>query len=150
MATLKKVSAPTAVRGLVDLDTSFVRDLEGMYVPWSGDVVPSPEIVVLNDQLARELGIDPGRLRTAEGAAVLSGSVPPADTTTVAMAYSGHQFGNWAGQLGDGRAIVLGELTAPGDTRYELQLKGAGPTPYSRREDGRAVLRSSIREFLCS
>ncbi len=64
--------------------------------------------------------------------------------------YGGHQFGNWAGQLGDGRAIVLGELMTPGGGRFELQLKGAGRTPYSRRADGRAVLRSSIREFLCS
>ncbi|KAG0741634.1 hypothetical protein G6F24_016668 [Rhizopus arrhizus] len=64
--------------------------------------------------------------------------------------YGGHQFGHWAGQLGDGRAISLGELVAPDGRHWELQLKGAGPTPYSRGADGRAVLRSSIREFLCS
>src|SRR5690606_39927366 len=70
--------------------------------------------------------------------------------TPYAAAYGGHQFGTWAGQLGDGRAISLGEAVAPDGTVQELQLKGAGPTPYSRRADGRAVLRSSVREFLCS
>ena len=67
-----------------------------------------------------------------------------------AARYGGHQFGHWAGQLGDGRAITLGELRAADGTRQELQLKGAGRTPYSRTADGRAVLRSSLREFLCS
>src|SRR5690606_3381217 len=70
--------------------------------------------------------------------------------TPYAAAYGGHQFGTWAGQLGDGRAITLGEAIAPDGQRLELQLKGAGPTPYRRRADGRAVLRSSVREFLCS
>ena len=70
--------------------------------------------------------------------------------TAYAACYGGHQFGSWAGQLGDGRAISLGEVIGPGEARLELQLKGAGPTPYSRRADGRAVLRSSVREFLCS
>ena len=78
------------------------------------------------------------------GNALLEGMQPHASN------YGGHQFGNWAGQLGDGRAITLGEAVAPDGRHWELQLKGAGPTPYSRRADGRAVLRSSIREFLCS
>ncbi|MQK55075.1 hypothetical protein EIZ79_24125, partial [Escherichia coli] len=68
----------------------------------------------------------------------------------VSACYGGHQFGNWAGQLGDGRAITLGELATSRGEHWELQLKGAGPTPYSRRADGRAVMRSSVREFLCS
>jgi uncharacterized protein YdiU (UPF0061 family) len=67
-----------------------------------------------------------------------------------AARYGGHQFGSWAGQLGDGRAISLGEVEATDGSSWEIQLKGAGPTPYSRRADGRAVLRSSLREFLCS
>ncbi|GAA1880177.1 Uncharacterized conserved protein YdiU, UPF0061 family [Williamsia serinedens] len=150
MATLVKVSAPTALRGLVDLDTSFVRDLEGMYVPWSGDVVPDPEIVVLNEPLARELGLDPERLRSADGAALLAGSAPPADTTTVAMAYSGHQFGNFSPLLGDGRALLLGELVAPDGTRRDLHLKGSGRTPFARGGDGKAVLGPMLREYLVS
>jgi uncharacterized protein YdiU (UPF0061 family) len=76
--------------------------------------------------------------------AVLPGTQP------YAARYAGHQFGNWAGQLGDGRAITLAELIAADGTRQELQLKGAGRTPYSRTADGRAVLRSSLREFACS
>lgn len=142
------MTAPTAIRGLVDLDTSFVRDLEGMYVPWSGDVAPQPEIVVLNEGLARELGLDPDRLRSADGAALLSGSAPPADTTTVAMAYSGHQFGNFSPLLGDGRALLLGEIVAADGTRRDLHLKGSGRTPFARGGDGKAVLGPMLREYL--
>ena len=80
---------------------------------------------------------------------VMSGNDVFDGMNTYAHCYGGHQFGNWAGQLGDGRAIALGEIEH-NDKFWELQLKGAGPTPYSRRGDGRAVLRSSIREFLCS
>src|SRR5690606_28808773 len=81
--------------------------------------------------------------------ALFTGNRVPEDAQPLAAVYSGHQFGVWAGQLGDGRAILLGDLDGP-DCRMELQLKGAGKTPYSRMGDGRAVLRSSIREFLCS
>ncbi|MFD0925226.1 protein adenylyltransferase SelO [Williamsia deligens] len=142
------MSAPAAIRGLVDLDTSFVRDLDGMYVPWSGDVVPDPQIVVLNEELARQLGLDPDRLRSADGAAVLAGSVPPADTTTVAMAYSGHQFGNFSPLLGDGRALLLGELVDADGVRRDLHLKGSGRTPFARGGDGKAVLGPMLREYL--
>ena len=80
----------------------------------------------------------------------LAGNLVTSTMKPFAARYGGHQFGNWAGQLGDGRAIALGEVAAVDDSRWEIQLKGAGPTPYSRRGDGRAVLRSSLREFLCS
>jgi len=96
--------------------------------------------------LARELGLDPSWLASPELLEAVSGNRPLAGTQPLASVYSGHQFGQWAGQLGDGRAILLGE-TADG---MEVQLKGSGLTPYSRMGDGRAVLRSSIREFLCS
>ncbi len=82
--------------------------------------------------------------RCVGGQRVLPGSDP------LAAVYAGHQFGVWAGRLGDGRALLLGEAIGPDDRHWELQLKGAGKTPYSRMGDGRAVLRSSIREFLCS
>jgi uncharacterized protein YdiU (UPF0061 family) len=106
--------------------------------------------VAFSKEVADLLGLDEATLRSPESVQVLSGNALWPGMVPYAANYGGHQFGNWAGQLGDGRAIVLGELLAPEGKRYELQLKGAGRTPYSRRADGRAVLRSSIREFLCS
>lgn len=91
-----------------------------------------------------------GRVETDEFAQVFTGNLVTNDMDPYAMNYGGHQFGNWAGQLGDGRAIALGEVAGTDGTFRTLQLKGAGPTPYSRMGDGRAVLRSSVREFLCS
>lgn len=112
--------------------------------------VPAPRLVAFSREVMELLGLDEATLRAPETVQVLAGNTLWPGMVPYAANYGGHQFGNWAGQLGDGRAIVLGELQAPGGTRYELQLKGAGPTPYSRRADGRAVLRSSIREFVCS
>ena len=89
-------------------------------------------------------------VRAPEFAEVFGGNALYAGMEPYAACYGGHQFGNWAGQLGDGRAITLGEVVNASGERWELQLKGAGPTPYSRTADGRAVLRSSMREFLCS
>ena len=103
----------------------------------------SPEVVDL-------LGLDPAVAETDDFAAVFGGSRVPTGADPFAMVYGGHQFGNWAGQLGDGRAIALGEVVDRDGHHQTLQLKGAGPTPYSRTADGRAVLRSSVREFLCS
>lgn len=108
--------------------------------------VPNPELLAWSEELAQELGIsNPGE----EDIAILAGNKITGSMYPYAANYAGHQFGNWAGQLGDGRAITLGEWNANGST-YELQLKGAGLTPYSRRADGRAVLRSSVREYLIS
>jgi uncharacterized protein YdiU (UPF0061 family) len=110
--------------------------------------VPAPHWVARSDPLAAELGVG-AWLRSDDALAVLSGNATPAGTTPLASVYSGHQFGVWAGQLGDGRALLLGEMHSPAGP-MEIQLKGSGLTPYSRMGDGRAVLRSSIREFLCS
>jgi uncharacterized protein YdiU (UPF0061 family) len=110
--------------------------------------LPAPHWVARSDRLAAELGLG-GWLASNEALAVLSGNAPPAGSTPLASVYSGHQFGVWAGQLGDGRALLLGEIHSPAGP-MEIQLKGSGLTPYSRMGDGRAVLRSSIREFLCS
>ncbi|HEX8823293.1 MAG TPA: YdiU family protein [Archangium sp.] len=112
--------------------------------------VSAPRLVAYAQEVVDLLGLDEQTLRSAEFVQVLGGNALWPGMVPYAANYGGHQFGNWAGQLGDGRAIVLGELLAPNGTRYELQLKGAGRTPSSRRADGRAVLRSSIREFLCS
>jgi uncharacterized protein YdiU (UPF0061 family) len=110
-----------------------------------------PVMVSSNKLLAEELGIDPAELATSEMLEIMGGNFMTANIKPIALVYSGHQFGVWAGQLGDGRAMTLGELPA-GDSSaiWDIQLKGAGPTPYSRFADGRAVLRSSIREYLCS
>jgi uncharacterized protein YdiU (UPF0061 family) len=105
--------------------------------------VSNPTLLAFSPEVAQLLGVTEGELRAL--LPVLAGNAPPPGVEPFAANYGGHQFGHWAGQLGDGRAIGLGELSG-----LELQLKGAGPTPYSRRGDGRAVLRSSIREFLCS
>ncbi len=111
--------------------------------------LPWPHLVSLNRGLAAELGLEVSLLASHEAIEAFSGNRPISGTRPLASVYSGHQFGVWAGQLGDGRALLLGEAeTALGP--QEFQLKGSGLTPYSRMGDGRAVLRSSIREYLCS
>ena len=109
----------------------------------------NPSVVHASEEVATLIGLNPKDLDSEEFVNVFSGKTVLAGTKPYAMSYAGHQFGNWAGQLGDGRAIVLTEIDV-NNTNYTLQLKGAGMTPYSRRADGLAVLRSSIREHLCS
>ena len=112
--------------------------------------VAAPVTLAWSSEVAELLGLDPATCRSADFAEVFAGNRVPAGADPFAACYGGHQFGNWAGQLGDGRAIALGEVIDIHGQHQILQLKGAGPTPYSRGADGRAVLRSSIREFLCS
>ncbi|MBI2307966.1 MAG: YdiU family protein [Rhodocyclales bacterium] len=114
--------------------------------------VAAPTLLGWSDDLAQTLGLAPpdAGADAREVAALLAGNRLLPGMKPIAACYGGHQFGQWAGQLGDGRAIVLGDLVAPDGGRWEIQLKGAGLTPYSRRADGRAVLRSSLREFVCS
>jgi serine/tyrosine/threonine adenylyltransferase len=109
--------------------------------------VRKPVLLAWSDDLARELGI---RKPDEADVNILAGNVVTSSMHPYAACYAGHQFGQWAGQLGDGRAITLGEWEGPDGKVWELQLKGAGITPYSRRADGRAVLRSSAREYLMS
>ncbi|WP_114782791.1 protein adenylyltransferase SelO [Botryobacter ruber] len=109
--------------------------------------VKDPKLVAWSEELAEELGIEKPDEHDVK---ILGGNLVTPTMYPYAACYAGHQFGNWAGQLGDGRAITLGEWEAPDGNSWELQLKGAGPTPYSRRADGRAVLRSSVREYLMS
>jgi serine/tyrosine/threonine adenylyltransferase len=111
--------------------------------------LPQPYLVGANRALASRLGLPDALFSTSGGVEAWTGNLPFAGADPVATVYSGHQFGVWAGQLGDGRALLLGEVETPAGPR-EIQLKGSGRTPYSRMGDGRAVLRSSIREFLCS
>ncbi len=110
----------------------------------------SPMTLAVADEMLDTLGLDRADARSERFARVFSGNELLEGMDPYAMSYGGHQFGNWAGQLGDGRAIALGEVETPSGQRLTLQLKGAGPTPYSRSADGLAVLRSSLREFLCS
>jgi len=127
------------------------RQVEGAL--WSAvlpEPVAAPQILAVSDGVAARLGLSATDLAEPWFAQVFAGNALLDGMRPIATNYGGHQFGHWAGQLGDGRAISLGEtLNAEGE-RWELQLKGAGPTPYSRRADGRAVLRSSLREFVCS
>ncbi|MDA1075780.1 MAG: protein adenylyltransferase SelO family protein, partial [Proteobacteria bacterium] len=111
--------------------------------------VSAPELVAYAKEVAEAVGLDEQACRSADFVNTFTGNQLLAGMDPHATCYGGHQFGNWAGQLGDGRAINLGEVASVGGTQM-LQLKGAGETPYSRTADGRAVLRSSVREFLCS
>ncbi|NRA39260.1 MAG: YdiU family protein [Planctomycetes bacterium] len=110
----------------------------------------APQLIAFSSEVARELEVDLEFFRFEKAAAVLCGNEELPGMEPYAMCYGGHQFGHWAGQLGDGRALNLGEIVTESGQRWALQLKGAGLTPYSRTADGLAVLRSSVREFLCS
>jgi uncharacterized protein YdiU (UPF0061 family) len=158
--------ADAAGRSLRDLrfDATFVRELPGdpvltnvprqvrdaAYTRVDPTPVRAPRLIGWADAVAHLLGLDAGASATDETALVLGGSRVLPEMQPYAARYGGHQFGNWAGQLGDGRAITLAEVLTASGQRYDVQLKGAGRTPYSRTADGRAVLRSSLREFMCS
>ena len=127
----------------------FAQIGESFYTRLEPQALPAPYWVSRNLAVARELGLEPAWFESDAALEIFTGNRIAPGSQPLASVYSGHQFGQWAGQLGDGRAILLGELdTASGG--IEVQLKGAGRTPYSRMGDGRAVLRSSIREYLCS
>jgi uncharacterized protein YdiU (UPF0061 family) len=112
--------------------------------------VAAPRLIKLNRPLAVQLGLDPDLLETPEGAEILAGKTLPPGADPIAMAYAGHQFGHFVPQLGDGRAILLGEVIAKDGVRRDIQLKGSGPTPFSRRGDGRAALGPVLREYIVS
>jgi uncharacterized protein YdiU (UPF0061 family) len=112
--------------------------------------VTSPRLIKLNRTLALQLGLDPDLLESPEGAEILAGKLLPDGADPIAMAYAGHQFGHFVPQLGDGRAILLGEVIDADGVRRDIQLKGSGPTPFSRRGDGRAALGPVLREYIVS
>jgi serine/tyrosine/threonine adenylyltransferase len=137
----------------LQLESSFASLPPQFYTRLQPTPLPAPYLVCASESSAELIGLDPAEFNTERFAEVFTGNALLPSSTPLAAVYSGHQFGVWAGQLGDGRAILLGDAPAPTVDRpgvLELQLKGAGLTPYSRMGDGRAVLRSSIREFLCS
>ena len=132
----------------IEFDNTYARDLDGMYLPVQGAVAPDPALLWLNEPLAVDLGLDPGALRGAEGVAMLTGSAMPMGATPLAMAYAGHQFGGFSPQLGDGRALLVGEVIDRRGQRRDIHLKGSGKTPFSRGGDGKAVLGPVLREVL--
>jgi serine/tyrosine/threonine adenylyltransferase len=131
-------------------DNSYARLPDRFFARLAPTPVALPRLIKLNEKLARHLGLDPEKLAAPEGVAMLAGNVVPAAGEPLAMAYAGHQFGGFVPQLGDGRAILLGEVIDRDGVRRDIQLKGAGPTPFSRRGDGRAALGPVLREYIVS
>ena len=134
----------------VPFNNSYVQLPERFYSRQSPTSVVKPELIRANPELARLLGIDPAWLLSEDGIATMAGNLVPEGADPIATVYAGHQFGSWNPQLGDGRAILLGELIGTDGERYDLQLKGSGQTPYSRMGDGRAPLGPVIREYIVS
>ncbi|WDF33560.1 YdiU family protein [Arthrobacter agilis] len=134
----------------VTFDGRFARELPELAVAWQADAAPAPRLLALNESLAEHLGFDVAFLRSAEGLAFLTGNAVPEGATPVAQAYSGHQFGSFNPRLGDGRALLLGEITdADGNVR-DVHLKGSGRTPFARGGDGLAVVGPMLREYVIS
>ncbi len=129
-------------------DNSYARELEGLYLPWRPAPVRAPRLLLLNAALADELGVDAGALQGEVGAELLGGNVLPEGATPIAQAYAGHQFGGFSPQLGDGRAVLLGEVIDRFGVRRDIALKGSGRTPFSRGGDGKAALGPVLREYL--
>lgn len=129
-------------------DNSYARELPGAYVPWKPAAVPAPRLLFLNEPLAGELGLDAAALRGPEGAALFAGNLLPEGAEPIAQAYAGHQFGGFSPQLGDGRALLLGELIDRHGLRRDIAFKGSGRTPFSRGGDGKAALGPMLREVL--
>ncbi len=131
-------------------DNSYARMPGRFFVKLSPTPVKEPRLIRLNEALAGNLGLDIDFLKSPQGVAMLGGNFVPEGAEPLAMAYAGHQFGNWVPQLGDGRAILLGEVVDLAGVRRDIQLKGAGRTPFSRGGDGRAVLGPVLREYIVS
>ena len=147
---LRSTFDDVSVRSAVELDNRFARELPEMARPWQASAVGRPLLLVVNAPLAAELGFDPGWLQTAEGLQLLVGNSVPSDATPVAQAYSGHQFGGFNPRLGDGRALLLGEVVDSRGRLRDIHLKGSGRTPFSRGGDGLAAVGPMLREYLIS
>ena len=144
--SLTRVHLPVTI----SFDNSYARLPDRFFARIMPTAVPAPRLVRLNRELALHLTLDPDWLTGPEGVAVLAGNRIPGGAEPIAMAYAGHQFGNFVPQLGDGRAILLGEVIDRDGLRRDIQLKGAGPTPFSRRGDGRAGVGPVLREYVVS
>jgi serine/tyrosine/threonine adenylyltransferase len=137
----------TVATALFRFDDSYAREVLGLSVSWAAAPVPAPELLVLNEELAMELGADPATLREPRGVSLLVGRAP-GGVATVAQAYAGHQFGVYVPRLGDGRALLLGEVIDTHGRRRDLHLKGSGRTPFARGGDGKAAAGPMLREYL--
>jgi uncharacterized protein YdiU (UPF0061 family) len=134
----------------IPFENTLARLGEAFSLPAGRNRASAPQLIQLNTALARQLGLEPELFRTPDGVAVLAGNRFAERSEPVALAYAGHQFGSFVPRLGDGRAMLLGELRAPDGRRYNVQLKGSGRTPFSRSGDGRAALGPVLREYLVS
>ncbi len=134
----------------IEFNNSYARELTGMYVPWHVSGAPKPELIWLNEPLSTDLGFNFEDFRSAEGLEILSGVKEPEGAQAIAQAYAGHQFGHFSPQLGDGRALLLGEVLDRQGIRQDIAFKGSGRTPFSRGGDGKATLSSVLREVLIS
>jgi len=131
-------------------DNTYARLSDKLFTAQAPDAVSQPEFIAFNDDLAEQLGLNTQALRSADGLSVLAGNRIADGSEPIATVYAGHQFGNWVPQLGDGRAILLGEVLDKTGARFDIQLKGAGRTPYSRGGDGRAAIGPVVREYIVS
>ena len=138
----------TLVRPLFRFDNSYARDLAGLAVPWQPAKVPAPSLLYFNRALGEELGLDPKTLDGDRGAAIFSGNEVPEGATPIAQAYAGHQFGGFSPSLGDGRALLLGEVIDVHGRRRDIAFKGSGRTPFSRGGDGKAAVGPVLREAI--
>src|SRR5438128_12172743 len=129
-------------------DNTYARELEGFYVPWTAAQVARPALVQLNRALAEELGLDAEAFDSEEGTQIFAGNVIPEGAVPLAQAYAGHQFGGFSPQLGDGRALLLGEVLDTQGRRRDLHLKGSGRTPFARGGDGLAAVGPMLREYV--
>ena len=130
-------------------DNTYTGLPESMLTRLSPTPVKSPELVIINKDLSKELGLDFSKTNKEQLSSIFSGNILPSGTETIAQAYAGHQFGHFT-ILGDGRAIILGEHITKNKKRYDIQFKGSGKTPYSRNADGRAALGPMLREYIIS
>ncbi|HVE94710.1 MAG TPA: protein adenylyltransferase SelO family protein, partial [Acidimicrobiales bacterium] len=138
----------TALGPRLVLDDSFARELPGMYEVWRASTAPAADLVLLNQELASDVGLDAAELRSEAGVAVLVGNVIPDGAAPIAQAYAGHQFGGYSPRLGDGRALLVGELVDGQGRHWDLHLKGSGRTPFARGGDGKAALGPMLREYV--
>jgi uncharacterized protein YdiU (UPF0061 family) len=134
----------------VALDDLFARELPELAVRWQAEAAPEPRLLALNEPLAAQLGIDPGWLRGGEGLRFLTGNLVPDGAVPVAQGYAGHQFGGYVPRLGDGRALLLGEIATADGSLRDLHLKGSGATPFARGGDGLAAVGPMLREYIVS